>query len=112
VDARELARRQDPETSKAAARSIAPSLPNLQSHAVSLVAQYPGKTARELAEVDPLCAKDPRVLNRRLGEVARKDLIVRGVVRRCGVSGRQAATWWPTSAPPYRFTPGGRRRRR
>jgi len=98
-------------TSKEAARAIAPYLAGLQQHATELIARHPGKTARELAELDPLCAKDPRVINRRLAEVERRGLVSRGSARVCAVSGRQATTWWPPSAPHYRVTPAGRRRR-
>jgi len=72
----------------------------LQQHAVELVHAWPCKTARELATVSPLCAEDPRVLNRRLSEVEKQGLLVRGPTRRCEVTGRKAATWLPPKLAP------------
>jgi hypothetical protein len=89
--ARPLARTTDPATSKAAAREIVDRLPELQRFALRAVENYPGRTANELSEA--LGLRDPRTLNRRLGEVEAAGLVRRAAPRRCAVSGRTAATW-------------------
>lgn len=75
-------------------------LEGLRKHAVELVGKHPGKTARELATLSRFCAEDPRVLNRRLSEVERQALVVRGAPRRCEVTGRRAVTWLPIALAP------------
>jgi hypothetical protein len=88
-----LARKTDPGTSWAAAREIQPDLSGLRRRAAALVTKYPGRIARELSELAG--DGDPRTLNRRLGEVERTGLVRRGVARRCAVTGKLCATWWP-----------------
>lgn len=90
-DPHRLARTSDPQTSHDAAASIVPHLPRLQRQALEAVAMTPGRTATELARLHGV--PDPRVFNRRLTELARQGLVVRGPVRRCSVTGRSAATW-------------------
>ena len=110
-EALKLARASDPTTSKEAAWFIVERLGELQSHAVLVVTKYPGRTLRELAELDPRCGKDTRLVGRRLNEVEKMGLVVRGPVRKCGVSGRPAATWFPNGVGRrFRVTPKGRRR--
>lgn len=86
-----LARTSDPQTSHDAAASIVPHLPRLQRQALEAVAMTPGRTSTELARLHGV--HDPRVYNRRLTELARLGLVVRGAARRCSVTGRSAATW-------------------
>ena len=113
-EAKKLARTEHPETSKEAAWYIVDQLGELQRHAVEVVTRYPGRTLRELAELDPRCGKDTRLVGRRLNEVEKLGLVARGVVRVCAVSGRRAATWNPAggswSPRTFRTTPAGRRR--
>ncbi len=93
--AKRLARRTDPETSKWAAHAIVQSgsLANLQQRCVDLVTLYPGKTAAELSQAAG--DRDPRKVNRRLAEVERKGLVIRGEPRPCTLTGRRAHTWLP-----------------
>ena len=63
----------------------------LQAAALALVTKHPGLTATELAHADG--QGDPRVLNRRLPELEKAGLVMRGEVRRCERTGRRAATW-------------------
>jgi len=93
-----LARKTDPGTSWAAAKSLEPAeLAGLRRRAVALVTKYPGRIARELSELAG--DGDPRTLNRRLGEVERMGLVRRGQARRCAVTGKLCATWWPVEVP-------------
>jgi len=57
------------DTSKDAARAAAPRKGRLQQYAAELVARWPGRTARELADLDP--RPDPRGVGRRLVECER-----------------------------------------
>lgn len=90
-----LARRTDPRTSKLAANEVAETgeLKGLRLRAYLAVQSNPGCIARELSAV--LGDNDPRTLNRRLGEVETMGLISRGETRRCKVTGKMCATWWP-----------------
>ena len=89
-----LARRENPETSKQAARAIAPSLGTLQARVLALVKAAPGSTGSELAH--GAGDGDPRHVNRRLGELAAAGEIRRGEARACKRTGRSATTWWPS----------------
>jgi|SRR5581483_3072970 len=88
-----LARTTDPATSKAAARGVRKKLPNLVAWAAGCVARHPGMTSLEITKLEG--EADPRKLNRRLGEAERAGLVCRGPVRKCGVSGKRAETWFP-----------------
>jgi hypothetical protein len=90
-----LARKTDPGTSWAAARAVEDSceLAGLRRRAVELVTQNPGRIARELSSLAG--DSDPRTLNRRLGEVEDMGLVRRGEARRCAVTNKLCATWWP-----------------
>lgn len=94
-EAKALRRNTDPEPSHLAAEEIVSSgrLGELQSWVLGLVEDYPGKTGSELAVA--ACVGESYTIKRRLGELDKKGLIRRGEVRQCGVSARQAATWWP-----------------
>lgn len=88
-----LFRRDDPATSREAAEHMARSgrIKAAQADTLNHVRRHPGLTATELAHRVGLF--DPRVLNRRLPELERLGLVVRGEARPCRVTGRRAATW-------------------
>lgn len=88
-----LARSSDPITSHMGGASIERFLGGLQADALALVKHYPGRTASELAQVGGF--PDPRRINRRLPELLREGLVIRGEARRCGVTGRMAYVWQP-----------------
>ncbi len=90
------ARVDDPDTSKQAAAFVTDTgLATAQQAVVwELVRGNNGMTARELATVGLQLAHE--VLHKRLPEVARKGMIRKGRVRKCNVTGRNAATWWMT----------------
>ena len=91
IKARNLARRDDPDTSKQAAERLVAS----GSHgarceaALSLVRALPGATASEL---DP-SGFGSRIL-KRLNDLRIAGAIRKGEDRKCRVSKRMAATWW------------------
>lgn len=62
---------------------------------------HPGRTASELAEnaADEGCNLDRYQFGRRLPELAADGRAEKGYSRRCGVTGRTAATWWPKRGP-------------
>lgn len=91
LDFQRLARREHPETSRQAAKEIAPTLSILRTEALRLVKAHPGSTASELAEYDG--HRDTRRIPRRLPGLERQGLIKRGPARACRVTGRQATTW-------------------
>lgn len=84
-----LDRATDPATSHEAAASI--DLGALQRAALEAVERLPWLTATELAKRAGY--GDPRVFNRRLGELEKGGYVLRGTARRCTVTGRTAATW-------------------
>ena len=86
-----LARRTDPETSKAAAAAIIPALGAIQRKALDAVREAPRLTVRELARRFGL--EDPREIGRRLGELEKLGAVIRGKPRKCSVTGRAAAVW-------------------
>lgn len=88
-----LARRGDPETSKQAGREIIPAINALRAWAAECVRVAPGKTQRELGA--EFCPDDPRRIGRRLNECEEIGLVRRGPARKCSISGKRAATWWP-----------------
>lgn len=89
-----LARRTDPETSKAAARQLTLfELRDLRKWAADCVRKSPGLTQRELG--DQYCPSDLRKIGRRLAECEKKGLVRRGPARKCSITGRSAETWYP-----------------
>ncbi len=92
-----LARAGHPETSQLAAAAVADSVAAVQRWAAGCVAESPGKTARELAEL--YCPTDPRRIGRRLPECVEAGTVLRGTPRTCAVSGKKAATWFPPPVP-------------
>lgn len=93
-DPRRIARATDPETSHQAAEEIADKLDGLRRWAADCVARSPGLTAGELGR-DYSPGGDRVYIARRLTECDRLGTVRRGQVRRCAVTGRRAATWWP-----------------
>jgi len=89
-----LARKTDPETSKQAAREIAPALGELHKQVVDALRGNGGVTATELSQ--RMGVGDPRRFNRRLPELVRSGVVVKGQERACRVTGRNAATYWLT----------------
>lgn len=63
-----------------------------QKMTASAVALYPGLTSLEIAQKTSICRY---LLARRLPECETAKAVRRGQERRCTVSGRMAATWWP-----------------
>jgi hypothetical protein len=91
--AKPLARATDPETSKQAARRIAPQLQGLHETVERYVRESPGMTCSELSE--KYRQRDPRTIGRRMAEIEAKGFIRRGEARKCTITKMQAATWWP-----------------
>lgn len=63
-----------------------------QSLAVIAVKACPGHTSLEIARMKNQCRF---MLARRLPECEEQGLVYRGPSRKCDVSGRRAATWYP-----------------
>jgi hypothetical protein len=93
ADAKKLARKVHPSTSKEAARQLVASgqLGALQDHALELLRRWPDATAAELASFD--AAPDSRRVPRRLRELVRLGKAIVSGKRRCTVTGRTAQTW-------------------
>lgn len=87
-----IARRSDPESSKAAAREITESGLRVrqQTEVLRLVRAYPNRTSLELAQHGSL---DRYVIARRLPELEQAGLVKRGEMRRCSIGARPALTW-------------------
>lgn len=88
------ARATDPESSHIAARAIVKSgeIGRQQTQVLELVRQSPGSTSHELSDGN---AALRYVIARRLPELARLQLVVRGPVRACRITDRLATTWSP-----------------
>lgn len=88
------ARSQDPATSHEAADYMAESGKQAfqQNVAFLAVKAYPGHTSLEIAQEKHQCQF---MLARRLPECEEQNLVYRGPARKCTVSGRKAATWYP-----------------
>ncbi len=91
--AKARARAVDPDTSKAAAVHVTRTGKAAAQvrQAEWLVQRWPGYTCRELAEFD-LDRAAYEWLHKRLPECRG---VRKGEPRKCRVTGRQAATWWP-----------------
>ena len=63
----------------------------MQQEALRLIRRYPGRTARELAEIGR--HPDPNVLRPRIVELARLGYIGAVGTKRCTVTGRRAIAW-------------------
>jgi hypothetical protein len=89
-----LARKGDPETSRSAARKIAPNAHQLAVQAAELVQKNPGLTGAELDRLAGCEVK--RTISKRLADAAdRYGLVKRGPKRKCQVGGNEALTWEP-----------------
>lgn len=88
------ARREDPVTSKDAARQVERSgrAGRQRDEVEAVVRMYPGRTAGEIAEI---AGMERHVPSRRLPELADLQLVERGPVRKCTVLGTNGLTWWP-----------------
>lgn len=97
-----LARRNDPATSKAAAKQIAPSLSRLQRRTLDVIREHPGRTSQELARA--VGDRDIRTLNRRISELKKSGRIVArtenddGTKTKCSITGCSAARYWAVEA--------------
>ena len=91
--ARTLAREDDPEPSKVAARSAANRLGKQQDSTLNAVAAMPGSTAWELAGGNVTLRY---LYNRRLPELVMNGVVRRGEPRACRITGTEQTTWWPT----------------
>ena len=86
-----LARTTDPQTSHDAAKHAERRLGLYQWEALQSCRAHPGCTASEMARARGW--DDPRVINRRLAELARAGMVRAGEPRTCAVTGRRAMTW-------------------
>lgn len=91
VPARRLARRCDPKTSRESARYAAQHLGDWQQRALEAVRGCSGGTASEIAA--SIGEATNHQLSRRLPELERAGLVVRGEARECSVTHRSAAIW-------------------
>ena len=91
-----LSRKDHPETSAEAAAYIAPKRREKQLRAFGFVIENPGKTANELARISQ--DRDTRTIGRRLPELEKKGLVIRGGPRRCEITGRKATIWYPVGS--------------
>ena len=82
--ARRIARREDPETSKAAAEQVAPKLTDRQNEALKWLRDYPESTSEE---IDELAGYSRRQLSKRFGELKDMGKIQVVTVRVCRVRG-------------------------
>jgi CRP-like cAMP-binding protein len=87
-----MSRRNDPMTSRIAARRLVESgaLNEQQQAVFEAVTRWHGSTAVELAKVSGL---DRYAVSRRLPELQRKGQVRRGPPRVCTVNGRPQSTW-------------------
>jgi len=90
-EARRLARKTDPKTSKAAANAIVEDLGRLQQWALAVVRDHPSSTVNEMAH--KLSLRDPRKLGRRMNELVARGCIVEMGSRKCRITGRQATIY-------------------
>lgn len=88
------ARATDPQSSHEAADIITSSGKRAEQQALTFAAvrAFPGCTSFELSMKTGRCRFQ---LARRLPECVTAGLVEKGEVRRCGVTGRRALTWWP-----------------
>lgn len=95
VSARDLSRREDPSTSKQAARGLIDDgkLGNAMKIALHFVRRYPGSTASEL---DSLHGTEWGAVRKRLNDLRKVGLAYTKGTRRCNVTRRSAQIWYPT----------------
>lgn len=92
-----IARRTDPLTSHEAAADITESgvRGRQMADVLTAVKRYPGRTSAELGSVSRF---DRWVAARRLPELEKKGLVVRGEARKCRITSKRSITWWPVQA--------------
>jgi len=97
--AKHMARRTDPVSSiLAAIESIRTGAHAKQCAVVlDMVVRFPGCTARELAVARGI---DRYMVSRRLPDLERNGLVVRGEIRSCREGGKKSLTWWPSNPLP------------
>jgi predicted HTH transcriptional regulator len=90
----DIARNSDPATSHQAAAEITAdgSRDSMCETAYKLLKANPGSTAKEL---DKLAGANDGQIRKRLSDLAKAKLAVKGAARKCGVSGKSAQTWHP-----------------
>ncbi len=93
---KELSRRNDPESSKEAARDMVTSgnLAKAEQLAYSLIMNHPGLTAREIEELKDL---ERCTIQRRVSKLVERGLVVKGDMKKQS-NGRKAATLYTPSA--------------
>ena len=84
-----LAKRDDPETSKQAAKIVAPTIQDKEREAVAFVRAYPGRTQNE---IDQLVGN--RSVSKRLRGAERKGLVKTGGQRKDRLTKQTALTWY------------------
>jgi predicted transcriptional regulator len=89
------ARSTDPETSHAAAASLEPELPRLES-AVHRALQAAGKTGCTTHELAVILNMSLVTVSPRIAPLVRKNLVVKSAKRRCAGSGRPSIVWVAT----------------
>lgn len=89
-----ISRRTDPATSHLAALEITASgvRGTMMNRALAIVAQHPGKTAKEL---ESLAKGEDGSIRKRLNDLWRMGRILKGNDRVCSISGKRAQTWLP-----------------
>lgn len=91
LEAKHLARRTDPDTSKLVASDIARegTVGRLHQLVIDTVAKHPNKTAREISDIAGVDN-----LHKRVAELVRRQLLRVTGYRQCTVSGRMAQTYF------------------
>lgn len=87
--AKRLARRDDPDTSKLAAEHVAKSLTARQQQAYDVISAHPGCTSQELRAIVDWD------VHKRVCELVRAGRVKRGAQRICSVTGMRVQTWFP-----------------
>ena len=98
------ARFTDPDTSHEAAVGIQSKVGCLRGQAVDIVTRHPGKTARELDQLNNTEAEG--AIRKRLKECECEGLIYASGKRKCSVTNKSAQLWWPGRRPsgvPYPY---------
>lgn len=99
-----MAKKSDPDTSHLAASQHLAALSKRRAQVLNLVTAFPGRTSGELSAIAysdkswgmygiRTAAETP---HKRLPELEKLGLVLRGRTRMCKDSNYAAATWWPT----------------
>ena len=93
-EAKPLARRDDPETSKAAALDVAPKVGKLQQIVADIICKHGPMTAAEAGkQAHLLHGVNAESARKRCHECVAKNLISEGPPRQCSVTGKSATTY-------------------